>query len=203
MDPNKPKRPTSAYFFFVAKQREELEKQGRKITRVAEWTKEVSLKWKALTEKERAPFDAKAQVDKERYDSQMLEYKGKDPNKPKRPQSSYFLWLADFREENKEKFPENKRLLQAAGEKWRELTPPDKEKYELMAKEEKRKYEIALREYAASGGAAAAKQAAAVAPPPPMMQMGAAGDAKNGSQDNEDDEEDDEEEEEDYEEDDE
>ena len=81
---------------------------------VADWTKEVSVKWKALSASERAPFDAKAALDKKRYDSEIGEYKGvKDPNKPKRPMSAYFLWLADFREENKGKYAENKELLRA------------------------------------------------------------------------------------------
>lgn len=33
-DPNRPKRPTSAYFFFVSKQRQLCEERGEKITRV-------------------------------------------------------------------------------------------------------------------------------------------------------------------------
>ena len=33
-DPNKPKRPTSAYFFYVAAKREEYKAAGKKITRV-------------------------------------------------------------------------------------------------------------------------------------------------------------------------
>ena len=38
---------------------------------------------------------------------QMMAYSGKRPkdeNKPKRPQSAYFLFLADFRAQNKTKF---------------------------------------------------------------------------------------------------
>ena len=70
-DPNRPKRPTSAYFYYVAYQRAELEKQGKKITRVADWTKEVSAKWRELNEKDRKPFDQKAATDKARYDREV------------------------------------------------------------------------------------------------------------------------------------
>ena len=70
-DPNRPKRPTSAYFYYVAYQRAELEKQGKKITRVADWTKEVSAKWRELGEKDRKPFDLKAKNDKDRYDREV------------------------------------------------------------------------------------------------------------------------------------
>ena len=41
-DPNKPKRPTSAYFYYVARQRQELEKQGKKVTKVS-FTKTVTV----------------------------------------------------------------------------------------------------------------------------------------------------------------
>lgn len=34
-DPNRPKRPTSAYFYFVQLEREEAAKRGEKITRVS------------------------------------------------------------------------------------------------------------------------------------------------------------------------
>ena len=43
----------------------------------------------------------------------MAIYTGKDANRPKRPQSAYFLWLADFRATMKDKFVENKDILRA------------------------------------------------------------------------------------------
>jgi len=44
---------------------------------------------------------------------QMAIYTGKDANRPKRPQSAYFLWLADFRALMKDKFVENRDILRA------------------------------------------------------------------------------------------
>merc|ERR1719483_1878573 len=52
-DPNKPKRSTSAYFYFLADCRKEAAKLGNPPKRIAEFTKEASEKWKALTPKER------------------------------------------------------------------------------------------------------------------------------------------------------
>ena len=43
----------------------------------------------------------------------MAAYTGKDANKPKRPQSSYFLWLADFRIKMKDRISEHKEILRA------------------------------------------------------------------------------------------
>lgn len=156
-DPNKPKRPTSSYFYYVARQRQELQKQGKKVTRVAEWTKEVSAKWRELSDEDKVPFIKMAKKDKERYDGAMAIYKGKDVNKPKRPMSAYFLWLGDFRAENKGKFNENKDLLRAAGENWRKLSDTDKKPYDIRAEGEKRKYEKAMQDYNADGGPKAKK----------------------------------------------
>lgn len=148
-DPNKPKRPTSAYFYFVADQRETQKAAGRKITKVAEWTKEVSAIWREISDEEKKPFEVKAAKDKARYDEQMAAYKGKDPNKPKRGQSAYFLFLADFRAKNKGVYEENKDLLRGAGEEWKNLDDEEKKPYEDQAAIEKKKYEVAMADYKA------------------------------------------------------
>jgi len=173
-DPNKPKRPTSAYFYFVAKEREECKKRGEAITRVAEWTKQVSAKWRELTDPQKKPFEAQAATDRERYNSEMATYKpsgkrgaAKDPNKPKRPQSAYFLFLADFREKNRSKFQHDgghKDLIRAAGEAWNKLSEGEKAPYQRKNEEEKAKYEKAMANYAAGGGGAPAKKPKMAAP---------------------------------------
>lgn len=146
-DPNRPKRPTSAYFFFIQLEREAAARRGEKITRVAEWTKLVSAKWRELSVAEKVPFNRMAASDKARYTQQMAIYTGKDANRPKRPQSAYILWLADFRAQMKDKFVENKELLRAAGEEWRKLTSIDKIPYEQRAELEKQKYGDAMKDY--------------------------------------------------------
>jgi len=146
-DPNKPKRPTSAYFYFVADQRVTQKAAGRKITKVAEWTKEVSAIWREITDKDRKQFDVKAATDKARYDEEMCAYKGKDPNKPKRGQSAYFLFLADFRAKNKGVYDENKELLRAAGAEWKDLDDEEKKPYDDAAAIEKKNYEAAMKDY--------------------------------------------------------
>jgi hypothetical protein len=46
----------------------------------------------------RKPFDEQAGEDKKRYDREMAIFKpARDPNKPKRPSTAYFHFLADFR----------------------------------------------------------------------------------------------------------
>ena len=52
----------------------------------------------------------------------------KDPNRPKRPQSSYMLWLADMRESIKEENPGASitDITKIAGEKWKKISETDK-----------------------------------------------------------------------------
>lgn len=174
-DPNKPKRPTSAYFFFAASERVEAKKRGEDISKVAEFTKVVSAKWRELSDAQKKPFEAKAATDKERYNEEMASYvptpgtggkrkQVKDPNKPKRAQSAYFLFLADFRAKNKSKYTHSgghKDLIRAAGEAWNQLSDADKAPFNKQHEAEKAKYEAAMANYAAGGSAKKARMSAA------------------------------------------
>merc|ERR1712241_536999 len=165
-DPNKPKRATSAYFFFLAQCRKDAAAAGKAPTKIAEFTKEASEKWRALSPTDKAPFEKAAAADKARYDEQIAAYKGKtvDPNKPKRPPTAYFLFLADFRVRMANKGIEHKELLKMAGEEWRNLSSEDKVPYEKNALEESKKYEIAMTEYRRGGGGASPAKKARVEP---------------------------------------
>ncbi|ESO00580.1 hypothetical protein HELRODRAFT_82979, partial [Helobdella robusta] len=157
-DPNRPKRPTSAYFFFIQLEREAAVRRGEKISRVADWTKQVSAKWRTLSLEEKANYQRLAASDKIRYSQQagiifyqfysiVADYNGKNRNRPKRPQSAYIIWLGDFRAQMKNRFAEHKDLLRAAGEAWRKMTPVDKMPYDRLAQQEKQKYGEALKGY--------------------------------------------------------
>jgi len=78
--------------------------------------------------------------------------KEKDENRPKRPASAYFLYLADNREKIKKENPgiSITEITKKAGEMWKEVT--DKTKWEEAAAAAKKEYEKAMAEYKASGG---------------------------------------------------
>lgn len=166
-DPNSPKRAMSAYFMYVQKERQEMEKRGEKISKVTEFTKAVSERWRRMTPTEKEPYEQLSGKDKERYEAEMVAFTGKkkDVNKPKKPQTAYFLWLAGWREHNKDKY-DHKELLRQAGLVWNQLSDVDKAPYLRAAEEEKQKYEGRMREYTAglstnkpaSGGVTSAKQ---------------------------------------------
>ncbi|OVA00626.1 High mobility group box domain [Macleaya cordata] len=66
----------------------------------------------------------------------------KDPNKPKRPASAFFVFMEEFRKTFKEKHPNNKSVSvvgKAGGDKWKSMS--DAEKAPFVAKAEKRKTE--------------------------------------------------------------
>ncbi|XP_054717717.1 FACT complex subunit Ssrp1-like [Uloborus diversus] len=81
--------------------------------------------------------------------------KERDENKPKRPPSAYFLYLADVREKIKKDNPgiSITEITKKAGEMWKEVS--DKSKWEEAAAVAKKEYEKKMAEYKASGGGAA------------------------------------------------
>ena len=86
---------------------------------------------------------------KEKYlDDSHTKLKAKrDPNKPKRPLSSYVLFCNDMRPELKLTKPELSfgEMNKALGQMWKEYE--DKQKYESVAEEHKMKYQEDLEEY--------------------------------------------------------
>uniref|UniRef100_A0A183C328 HMG box domain-containing protein n=1 Tax=Globodera pallida TaxID=36090 RepID=A0A183C328_GLOPA len=73
-DPNAPKRALSAFFFFSNEKRQEVsgEHPEWKVGQIAQ---ELGIRWKALSDDERAVYEKKAQEDKERYAEEMRVYR--------------------------------------------------------------------------------------------------------------------------------
>mmetsp|Transcript_2998 Transcript_2998/g.4378 ORF Transcript_2998/g.4378 Transcript_2998/m.4378 type:complete len:121 (+) Transcript_2998:160-522(+) len=72
-DPNAPKRNMTAFFLFSNHIRP-LVKEESPQAKFGDIAKLISVRYKALSEKERAKWDAKAAADKERYQRDMAEY---------------------------------------------------------------------------------------------------------------------------------
>jgi hypothetical protein len=108
-----------------------------------------------MTEKEKKRFGEMADKDKQRYDKEMSNYvpppaeggktkrKKKDPNAPKRPLSAFFLFCADERPSVKVSHPEYSvgEVAKEMGERWSQVTPEQKSKFEAAAGIEKQRYE--------------------------------------------------------------
>ncbi|KAH7400570.1 nucleosome binding protein [Phaeosphaeria sp. MPI-PUGE-AT-0046c] len=72
-DPNAPKRGLSAYMFFANEQRDKVREDNPGI-KFGEVGKQLGEKWKALSEKQRIPYEAKASADKKRYEEEKAAY---------------------------------------------------------------------------------------------------------------------------------
>jgi len=72
-DPNAPKKATNAYVYFTKDNREKFKKEKADM-KPADVTKELALKWKNLTDAERAPYLKSATEDKVRYEKELKEY---------------------------------------------------------------------------------------------------------------------------------
>ncbi|KAL8805804.1 MAG: hypothetical protein Q9182_001716 [Xanthomendoza sp. 2 TL-2023] len=72
-DPNAPKRGLSAYMFFANDNRETVREENPGIS-FGQVGKVLGEKWKALSAKQREPYEAKAKKDKERYETEKAAY---------------------------------------------------------------------------------------------------------------------------------
>ncbi|CAH9143103.1 unnamed protein product [Cuscuta epithymum] len=74
----------------------------------------------------------------------------KDPNKPKRPPSAFFVFMEDFRVSYKKKHPANKSVSEvgkAGGAKWKSMTDAEKAPYIAIAETRKKEYGKKMKEY--------------------------------------------------------
>jgi len=73
-DPNAPKRPTSAYFFFGGEVRPGIREENpdMKITAVMSL---IGEKWRELGDDEKKPYEEMAAKDRKRYEKEMAAYK--------------------------------------------------------------------------------------------------------------------------------
>ncbi|PGH27425.1 non-histone chromosomal protein 6 [Polytolypa hystricis UAMH7299] len=76
-DPNAPKRGLSAYMFFANDQRESVREDNPGIS-FGQVGKLLGERWKALNEKQRIPYEAKAAADKKRYEDEKAIYNAQE-----------------------------------------------------------------------------------------------------------------------------
>ncbi|KAI9189755.1 Non-histone chromosomal protein 6 [Blastocladiella emersonii ATCC 22665] len=95
----------------------------------------------------KAPRKAKAEGRKTRVK------KDKDPNKPKRPMTAFFIFSGEFRDAVKAENPEAKvgQIAKLLGERWRSMSDEEKAPYAEKVKAEKARYDREMAIYEARG----------------------------------------------------
>lgn len=79
-----------------------------------------------------------------------LSKKAKDPNKPKRPPSAFFVFMEGFRKQYKESHPKNKSVAvvgKAGGDKWKSMSDAEKAPFQEQAEKRKKEYEKTMAIY--------------------------------------------------------
>ncbi|CAN4083582.1 unnamed protein product [Withania somnifera] len=100
--------------------------------------------------KSKGKADAKLGVRKKASESKKAKNAAKDPNKPKRPPSAFFVFMEEFRKSYKEKHPSNKSVAvvgKAGGDKWKQMSEEDKAPYQAKAEKRKAEYQKKMDAY--------------------------------------------------------
>ena len=112
-------------------------------------------KWKKMDKTARRPYLQLAARDQARYAEEKRNYipksaggnmkkpkKKKHPDAPKHPRCAYLFFVAENRELLKKKNPQLTftEIAKMLGEMWKNMTPEEKSRFEIMAEEDKEKY---------------------------------------------------------------
>ncbi|KAF8700653.1 hypothetical protein HU200_033999 [Digitaria exilis] len=81
-DPNKPKRPPSAFFVFMEEFRKDYKEKHPNVKHVSVIGKAGGDKWKSLSDAEKAPYVSKAEKLKAEYNKKMDAYNNKQQAEP-------------------------------------------------------------------------------------------------------------------------
>jgi len=149
--PGAPKRFKSAFIFFTMHRhktiRKDIEEKLGKGDRTPDVAKIISEEWRNMKAEDRAVWDEKARLDKERFEVEKALYTGpwkipvkqksqKDPGAPKRPMSSFLSYSNSKRSEIKRTHPgiSNSDASKLLAKMWKEA--PYEQKREHIEREE-------------------------------------------------------------------
>lgn len=177
-----PKKPQNAYWLFLSENREKFEKEVPQGTKKGPGTAKVAGDaWKSLSDQARKPYDDKAAKLKAEYDKAMEKFlasggekskrkmqakdsdakrakKEKDPNKPKRPQNAYWLFLTDHRAQFEKQIPPGTKkgpgTAKVAGEAWKKLSDKERQPYAAQAEKLRKEFDQQMAKYKAEKAAA-------------------------------------------------
>jgi len=171
--PGAPKRPQSSYLIWLNEHRQGVVDKHPDLA-FGEITKILGKMWSAMTDADKAPYNAKAEEAKAEYTAAKAAYdadkaahpekypdaptksgkKPKDPNAPKPAVSAYIAFSTEQRPLLKQENPDLSfgELAKQVGAKWGSLDEAQKAKYNAIAEADKTRYSKELAEYEARTG---------------------------------------------------
>jgi hypothetical protein len=132
------KRPVNSYFRFVSEQRK---LQTDPITNIKDFSRQMAEKWKSLSDEEKQRYKEEAAQGYQQYSEEKTKEK-ESTGKPKRPPSIFLIFAKEHRKLLTQQHPglKNQEISKLLGEKYRNLSPEEKKKYEMQSLEGKLQY---------------------------------------------------------------
>ena len=136
-DPNRPKRPLTAFMRYSSQRRSKIRVEDPTASMI-QISKIIGDEWRNLNSTDKQPFHDAAAKDQEVY---KLAKEAYDKTKPKRPRTAYALFMKTNRSMIAEKHPNvsPRDLMKYIATEWKSLTVDEKQKYVDMAKEDRKR----------------------------------------------------------------
>ena len=138
-DPNKPKRPLTAFMRFSQSRRAVLKKQNPNAS-MTDISKLIGQEWKVTDKKVLQPYHDQSAKEHEIYKAKMDIY---NKSKPKRPRTAYALFMKANRQKIADKHLNTtpRDLMKYIAADWKALSSVEKKKYQDLAKADKERWE--------------------------------------------------------------
>jgi len=179
-DPNAPKQPLSAYFLFSQEERLKVKAEHPNYS-ICEIAKELGRRWADMNPEVKQHYQQKAEEGRQKYDQEMAAYRQdnrfedpkpkRDPNMPKQPLSTYFLFSQEERLKVKAEHPSYSicEIAKELGRRWAVMAPEVKQRFQQMAEQARQKYDQEMAAYRQAN------------PTPPVQPMANANQAGTGA----------------------
>merc|ERR1711974_154279 len=138
----------SAYFLFSQDERLKVKAEFADYS-IVEVAKELGRRWATIDPGLKQQYEQRYQAAKKVFDQEMPQKKKKDPNAPKQPLSSYFIFSEQERQKIKNDNPNIPltELGKELGRRWAKIDPSLKAKYQAQAEEARQKYDVEMAAY--------------------------------------------------------
>lgn len=152
--PKGPKKPRTAYAFFMMEKHEELASEFEDFR---DRTRKMASEWKKLSDTDKNEYSEKSVQDKKRYETALDKFLEENPEvakirkrkrkrkegEPKRANTAYIFFTIENRPKVKSENPDMKttEIMKELGKQWKALGDNKKGKYQEMAKKDTERYQ--------------------------------------------------------------
>jgi len=150
----KPKRNRSAFILFSIDLRTKIKNKELEDLNPNDKFVKIAEMWKEISDEERKIYEERARKEKERYTVELNDFCKIFPSEPiqrprnhiKKPCNAYGFYLRAMKEEIRKEHPKMRmcEVLRVVSEKWKNLTPDDKQIYEKKAEAGRKNFKVQM-----------------------------------------------------------